>query len=242
MMRDESDEYHPVAVDRVVHRGREAQLVLADPRVLGMAESLCGDDLIPVHSVCEIYGGPCPLEIPWHQNAFVEREVDAYVFSFVLDDVAAGSGARSVVPGSHRATVDVCAFEKSHGWDGDEIERLALDAGDLVIAHQSLLWGAERSTDGELRRYLSFEFWRREDFEGEPQVDMNVIHHRRILLAGVLLRRKESLPDGEHYVWPHSSIYNFEGDVTAHNIIVGAQNVPAPRRPANLCLDPARFA
>jgi hypothetical protein len=129
--------------------------LLDDPRVVGIASSLLGDDFNYMSSDGNYYVG----DTRWHSDGWRTNGVINIKMAFYLDPVGRDSGCLRVIPGSHR-TEDPYARElhqtigrSQEAWDisGRDVPALALETqpGDLVLfdhntKHASFGGGARR--------------------------------------------------------------------------------------------------
>jgi hypothetical protein len=122
-----------------IDQSAKLSTLLDDPRILGIASSLMGDDFNYMGSDGNYYVG----ETGWHSDGWNPKQLHIKI-AFYLDPVGRNSGALRVIPGSHKIG-DAYAedlnkqlyqkpFEKGLGVAGNEIPAIALETqpGDLV--------------------------------------------------------------------------------------------------------------
>jgi ectoine hydroxylase-related dioxygenase (phytanoyl-CoA dioxygenase family) len=129
--------------------------LLDDPRIVGIASSLLGDDFNYMSSDGNYYVG----DTGWHSDGWRTNGVTNIKMAFYLDPVGRDSGCLRVIPGSHE-TADTYARElhtfaarSQAAWDvaGRDVPAVALETqpGDLVLfnhncKHASFGGGARR--------------------------------------------------------------------------------------------------
>lgn len=116
--------------------------LLDDPRILGIASSLLGDDFNYMGSDGNYYVG----ETGWHSDGWHPKVLHIKI-AFYLDPVGRNSGALRVIPGSHQtsdafanALQKVGKSPQEFGVAGHEIPAIALETqpGDLVCFNHNI--------------------------------------------------------------------------------------------------------
>ena len=117
----------------------ELQALLDDPRILGVAGSVLGDDFTYACGDGQLYSG----ETQWHPDGSW-GELFACKLAFYLDPLTRETGALRVVPGSHHpghplrsgGGVDFAKLAEDYGLTGRDLpgaEVLETTPGDLVL-------------------------------------------------------------------------------------------------------------
>ena len=120
-----------------IDQSAKLSALLDDPRILGIAASLMGDDFNYMGSDGNFYVG----ETGWHSDGWNPNQLHVKI-AFYLDPVGRNSGALRVIPGSHKigdAFADSLHQQLSKspqelGVAGHEVPAIALETqpGDLV--------------------------------------------------------------------------------------------------------------
>ena len=123
-----------------IDQSEELSSLLDDPRILGIARTLLGDDFNYMGSDGNFYVG----DTHWHSDGRHEREDPMHLkIAFYLDPLARHSGALRLIPGSHLIgdsyadSLSEQIGESETLWDksGEEVPAVVLETmpGDLVV-------------------------------------------------------------------------------------------------------------
>ena len=136
--------------------------LLDDPRILGIAGSLLGDDFNYTASDGNYYVG----DTGWHSDGYVDRKYMSVKMAFYLDPVTQDTGCLRVIPGSHKVgdgfaemlheTVPNSKTNRTEdiwGVTGSEVPAAALETqpGDLLMFNHSI---KHASFGGDTRRRM----------------------------------------------------------------------------------------
>ena len=141
--------------------------LIDDPRILGIATALCGDDFNYTTSDGNVYCG----DTPWHSDGPPGKAYTSIKIAFYLDRLDVRSGSLRVMPGSHhqndryarslgpidyyRAPSDARTGLTEATWnvEGQDVPATALESqpGDVLVFHHEL---KHASFGGDSRRRL----------------------------------------------------------------------------------------
>ena len=158
--------------------------LLDDPRVHGIAASLCGDDFNYTGSDGNYYVG----DSIWHSDGYVKKKHLTFKMAFYLDSVTRDTGCLRIIPGSHRYgdrfadAVEEQFHDRfadaggsldpldSLGIHGSEVPAVALESepGDVVVFNHVLKHASFGG--GSRRRMFTFNFEERRVDEDLPQI------------------------------------------------------------------------
>ena len=146
-------------VDYLHAKGEAASLELLGSRaVLGIAESLAGQDFVPTYESMVLKAAGDSAPVPWHQDAVHERRHRLFNVDVYLDDSRGGAGALHVIPGSQIRRTDACALAETYGWALPGAIEVELEAGDVLIHDDMIVHGSPPASGNALRRTIYFEF------------------------------------------------------------------------------------
>ena len=95
-------------VDYLHNKSQVASLeLLGSPQVLGIAESLCGNNFVPTYESMVFKQAGDGEQIAWHQDAIHPRQYRVFNFDLYLDRSSIGAGALRVVPGTQNKILDI---------------------------------------------------------------------------------------------------------------------------------------
>ncbi|MDX1931423.1 MAG: phytanoyl-CoA dioxygenase family protein [Capsulimonadales bacterium] len=117
--------------------------LIDDPRILAIAQGLCGDDFNYMGSDGNYYVG----DTGWHSDGW-HPEIRHIKIAFYLDPLTRETGALRVIPGSHRIGEpyaeqlqrEIGKSRELWGLRGDDLPAVALETfpGDIVVFHHNL--------------------------------------------------------------------------------------------------------
>ncbi len=158
--------------------------LLDDPRIHGIAASICGDDFNYTGSDGNYYVG----DSIWHSDGYVEKKYLTFKIAFYLDPVTRDTGCLRVIPGSHRygdkfADAVEAQFhdrwadaggsldpQLSLGIHGSEVPAVALESepGDVLVFNHVLKHASFGGSNR--RRMFTFNFQERLGEEDLPEM------------------------------------------------------------------------
>jgi len=189
-------------VDYLHDKRQAASLeLLGSPEILGIAQSLSGDNYVPTYESMVFKNAGDGAPIHWHQDAVHPRKWRIYNVDVYLDDSRAGEGALRVVPGTHRSKADICALEEGHEWDIPGATEVALKAGDVLIHDVMIVHGSPPVTGNALRRTIYYEFRAAEQIDAEGPWGRDWIDARLRLIPLALEAHAEAFPDVPPASW-----------------------------------------
>ena len=146
-------------IDFLHDKGEDASLeLLGSPFVLGVAESLNGPNFFPTYESM-VFKFPGDGEaVRWHQDAVQKRNYRVWNYDLYLDKSKADNGALRVLPKSHLKKQDACEFEAEHGWVHPDIITVEMEPGDVLLHDVMVYHGSPRTSGGDLRRTIYYEF------------------------------------------------------------------------------------
>ncbi len=139
------DEERRSALAQFVDRSERLCALLDDPRILGIAKSLLGDDFNYMGSDGNYYVG----DTIWHSDGW-KVKIKHIKIAFYLDPLTADTGCLRVIPGSHIPRDQYAGFladhverrkhEETMGLQGKEIPAVSLETmpGDVVCFNHNL--------------------------------------------------------------------------------------------------------
>jgi ectoine hydroxylase-related dioxygenase (phytanoyl-CoA dioxygenase family) len=194
----------PFRVNYIHNKREPASLeLLGSPEVLGVAESLNGPDFVPTYESMVFKMAGDGERIAWHQDAVFARNFRTWNFDLYLDHSGAKGGALRVIPGSHKATHDVCKFARDNEWSHPDQIIVEMEPGDVLIHDDMVLHGSP-ATEGEhakLRRTVYFEFRNVQQIQAEGPWPMQFAHDRLRLIPVAMRRFAERFPDRTPFTW-----------------------------------------
>lgn len=189
-------------VSYVHDKGQPASLeLLGSPYVLGVAESLCGPNLVPTYESMVFKQEGNGEAIPWHQDAVHPRRFRIFNFDLYLDHSRAGAGALRVIPGSQRHKHDVCKVAEQYGWEAPGVIQVEMEPGDVLLHDVMVLHGSEPTEGNALRRTIYYEFRAAEEILTDGPWDRSWIDRRLRLLPLALRHYRNRFPTGPHFDW-----------------------------------------
>ena len=181
--------------------------LLGSPQVLGVAESLCGENFVPAYESMVFKKAGDGEKIPWHQDAVHTRKHRVFNFDLYLDESKAGNGALRIVPKSQKIIQDSCNVAIEHGWDLPGVIQVELEPGDVLLHDVMVLHGSERTLGKALRRTIYYEFRSAEMILEEGPWDADFIEQRMRLVPLALKRFGAQYPEHESFAWCVSDKY-----------------------------------
>ena len=143
------DQHQRSALVPFIDQNEYMSSLLDDPRIVGIAGSLLGDDFNYTASDGNYYVG----DTGWHSDGYVDRKYKSVKLAFYLDPVTKDTGCLRVIPGSHKfgdrfadalhdaapAGSKVNRCEDLWGITGADVPALALETepGDLLMFNHS---------------------------------------------------------------------------------------------------------
>jgi ectoine hydroxylase-related dioxygenase (phytanoyl-CoA dioxygenase family) len=184
-------------------KGQAASLeLLGSPRVLAVAESLCGPDFVPTYESMVFKQAGDGERIPWHQDA-VQPGQRHRIFNYdlYLDHSLAGAGALRVIPGTHRRRQDICALTDAYGWDHPDAVEVPMASGDVLLHHVMVVHGSPQVVGHDLRRTIYYEFRPAEEILEDGPWDRAWIERRLRLVPLGLAAHRRAHPDAAQFAW-----------------------------------------
>lgn len=189
-------------VDYLHNKGSAASLeLLGSPAVLGIAESLAGQNFVPTYESLVFKDEGDGAAIDWHQDAVHPRTHRIFNVDVYLDASRSGEGALRVAPGSQLAPVDVCQLQEEYGWDAPGVVQAEMEPGDVLVHDVMVVHGSEPVTGNRLRRTIYYEFRAAEQVFAEGPWDASWVDQRMRLLPLALRRHAEAFPDSDQFEW-----------------------------------------
>jgi ectoine hydroxylase-related dioxygenase (phytanoyl-CoA dioxygenase family) len=189
-------------VDYLHDKAEPASLeLLGSPEVLGVAESLCGPNLVPAYESMVFKQQGDGEQIPRHQDAVHPRRHRVFNFDLYLDRSSIGAGALRVVPGTQNRILDVCEVRDRFGWDAPSTIQVEMEPGDVLLHDVMVLHGSERTEGKALRRTIYYEFRAAEEILEDGPWDRDWIERRLRLVPLGLRAHARAFPDAEQFDW-----------------------------------------
>ncbi len=190
------------SVDYVHNKSQPASLeLLGSPKVLGVAESLCGPNLVPTYESMVFKQKGNGAEVRWHQDAVHPRKYRVFNYDLYLDRSRKDAGCLRVLPGTHRAKQDVCNLVSKGPWDREGIVPVEMEPGDVLLHDVMIVHGSPRTEGKDLRRTIYYEFRPAEQILEEGPWDAAWIDKRLRLLPLGLKRHGQAFPSDPQFEW-----------------------------------------
>jgi ectoine hydroxylase-related dioxygenase (phytanoyl-CoA dioxygenase family) len=174
------------------------------PRLLAIAESLLGPDLLPVALAMVVKSPGCGLAVPWHRDPAHCRIQHGINLGIYLDDADAENGMLHVVPGSHRRRpFDLAQAVERHGFDLPGSIPVPTRAGDVIIHSENVLHGSRQVRSRRQRRVLYFGVRSVREQLADRGLDLGWVRHvARVLAHAITMRGAAPIGRGEEpYRW-----------------------------------------
>jgi ectoine hydroxylase-related dioxygenase (phytanoyl-CoA dioxygenase family) len=181
--------------------------LLGSPQVLGVAESLCGQNFVPTYESMVFKQKGDGEQIPWHQDAVHPRKYRIFNFDLYLDPSKIGGGALRVVPKSQKQIHDVCDIRDNYGWDVPGVIHVEMEAGDVLLHDVMVLHGSEQVMGKALRRTIYYEFRAAEEIFEEGPWDRDWLDKRMRLIPVALETHTKQFPQREQFQWQVSQAF-----------------------------------
>jgi len=144
-------------INNMLLKGPEFLQLWGHPRLLGMAESIQGSDMLPVALALVMKTPGCGLAVPWHRDPAFSTRAWGTNLGIYLDDADAENGMLHVIPGSHRRRCfDLAQAVAEHGFDLPGAIPVPVRAGDVILHNENLLHGSRQVQSQRQRRVLYF--------------------------------------------------------------------------------------
>jgi len=189
-------------VDYLHDKGYPASLeLLGSPRILAVAESLCGVNFVPTYESMVFKNEGDGAAIRWHQDAVHPRRWRIFNLDLYLDASRKGAGALFVIPGTQTQPQPFCNIEHTFGWDVPQSIEVEMEPGDILLHDVMIAHGSPETHGQALRRTIYYEFRPAEEILAEGPWDREWIDRRLSLLPLALQRYKEAFPDAGQFDW-----------------------------------------
>lgn len=174
--------------------------VLGSPKILSIAESLCGQNFVPVLDVFTVKQQYDNSMITWHQDNIMPspKRYRSIAMGVYLDDSCPGDGAVAFIPGSHGVRHDWPMYEDSQP---PEVVELEIKAGDILIHDLLTVHSAGVMVNSPIRRTIYYEFRAMEQITEEENWHQHQIDSRVDLLASSLAEHAKTHPNSEQFQW-----------------------------------------
>jgi ectoine hydroxylase-related dioxygenase (phytanoyl-CoA dioxygenase family) len=189
-------------VDYLHNKRESASLeLLGSPAVLGIVESLAGNNFVPTYESLVFKDEGDGAAIDWHQDAVHPRTHRIFNVDIYLDASRKGEGALRVAPGSQKQPVDICQLEEEYGWDAPGVIQAEMEPGDVLVHDVMVVHGSEAVTGNHLRRTIYYEFRPAEQIVAEGPWDAGWIDQRMRLLPLALKEYARANPGRPLFTW-----------------------------------------
>ncbi|MEI7471731.1 MAG: phytanoyl-CoA dioxygenase family protein [Chitinophagaceae bacterium] len=169
--------------------------LLGAPYILGLAESICGNDffLIQEFAVIKMLGDNLP--VLWHQDMLHQRTGNCFTMGIYLDDAPVDDGALLVVPGSHANGKSICESKN------DPTIAVPMKAGDILLHDMMLAHSSGPMHTLPIRRVIYFEFLSVSHVRNEKLYTENLLHQRCSLMPVAIEHYKQLHPAENTFEW-----------------------------------------
>ncbi|MCU0513564.1 MAG: phytanoyl-CoA dioxygenase family protein [Anaerolineae bacterium] len=189
-------------VNYLHNKGQAVSLeLLGSPYVLGVAESLCGQNFVPTYESMVFKEEGDGEEIAWHQDAVHPRRYRIFNYDLYLDESRTGAGALRVIPKSQGQAADICRLRDEHGWSPAEYIDVEMNPGDVLLHDVMVVHGSERTLGAALRRTIYYEFRAAEEILADGPWDETWIDKRLRLLPVALRHHQQAFPQAAQFDW-----------------------------------------
>lgn len=181
--------------------GEHSLFALGHPRLLGAAQSLCGDDFVPTIDMMIFKHCHNHAQIPWHQDLiYPSEQYNVATFGIYLDDSQPDNGAVQVLPGSQKQKHDICEIMANPQPDA---VTLCAKAGDVLIHNPMMVHRSGPMSTGEKRRTLYYEFRPLAHVKQEPQWTDALLTRRLNLLQQANEQYRQQFDPQPPFILPH---------------------------------------
>jgi ectoine hydroxylase-related dioxygenase (phytanoyl-CoA dioxygenase family) len=190
-------------VNYLHNKGEAASLeLLGDPRVLAVAESLCGRNFVPTYESMVFKQEGDGEKVRWHQDAIhPHRRWRIFNFDLYLDSSTMKGGALRVLPGTHFQEADVCKLVGTEQWEGPHIQVVEMEPGDVLLHDVMIVHGSPAVLGQGLRRTIYYEFRAAEEILEDGPWDKAWIERRMRLIPVALKKYGQAFPEESAFVW-----------------------------------------
>jgi ectoine hydroxylase-related dioxygenase (phytanoyl-CoA dioxygenase family) len=129
----------------------------AHPRLLGIAESIQGPDMLPGGLALVLKTPGSGIPVPWHRDPANIRVRAGINLGVYLDDADEENGMLYVVPKSHAdLNISLEGNTEEERFACPEAQPVPANAGDVIVHSENLLHGSKRVRSDRERRVLYF--------------------------------------------------------------------------------------
>jgi len=144
-------------INHMLQKGPEFLQLWGHPRLLGMAESIQGPEVLPVALALVMKTPGCGLAVPWHRDPAFSTMAWGTNLGIYLDDADGENGMLHVIPGSHRRRCfDLEQAVAQHGFELPGAIPVPVRAGDVILHSENVLHGSRQVQSQRQRRVLYF--------------------------------------------------------------------------------------
>lgn len=147
-------------INNMYTKGDAFSAAWAHPRILGIAESILGPDIVPFQDAMVIKMPEYGVPVPWHRdpgNARVHPPFDADIY---LDAATQENGCLYVVPGSHLwQGFDLQEMMNEHGFSLPGAVPIEAEPGDVVLHSPNILHSSKGTRGKPIRRIIYYNFF-----------------------------------------------------------------------------------
>ena len=189
-------------IDYLHDKGASASLeLLGSPKVLGVAESLCGKNFVPTYESMVFKNAGDGEAIRWHQDAVHPRKTRIFNYDLYLDRSSADGGALVVIPATQTTKLDACELERMHGWTPPGAIVVEMEPGDVLLHDVMVVHGSPRVLGKARRRTIYYEFRAAEQILEEGPWDREWVDKRLSLIPLALAAHERAYPLVEPFAW-----------------------------------------
>ncbi|MDW3193682.1 MAG: phytanoyl-CoA dioxygenase family protein [Cytophagales bacterium] len=138
------------------HYPEEVLELLAHEAILNIAESLCGNDAIPMQCDVLFKHAHSSSNVLWHQDAIYPRIAPYLNIGFYLDDANHEDGCLKLIPGSQSQRQNIKSISRNQE---KFIIEIPANAGDLIVHDLMIVHSSLPKKTAGVRRTLYMEWW-----------------------------------------------------------------------------------
>lgn len=179
-------------IQYMFHKHSSFLILLAHPQILNVISSIYPSPVIVTYEDLVIKMPHSGFSVPFHQDVLYQgTKVSTFTIGIYLDD--SGEDPILFLPGSHQlGTLSSGQIKMLLEERKDEIVRIPVQAGDLLVHHALIVHGSQENVSKQLRRVLYFDFRTAEQVRNDSPWDESWLQKRLHLIPSAIKLRRES--------------------------------------------------
>jgi ectoine hydroxylase-related dioxygenase (phytanoyl-CoA dioxygenase family) len=229
---DTPDQQFVVAIDKIISKPNPIFVeLLGSPLLLSIAESLCGEDFLPVQDFIVIKNLGDQNPVKWHQDVVTKAHEKTFMIGFYLDSANEENGALRVIPNSHKSNLSICELEKM------DYQSLDMEAGGILIHNLKMAHSSGTLTSFPKRRVIYFEFMSASELRKEQIYPESFVELRTSIIPNAIQCFQQAYPEETSFGWKHPEKSNYPTSIDSHFFIQERSLEPKKVKAANYCFD-----